>query len=116
MNSDTNFSELLFELNVKHYNSYLLSINANFLLQILLNLISTIMIYGNFTGLKIPFFEVFIHTNFLHFIVPYSLLASWLQFGFQFNNAIETRHISMRFIHSETSMKDYKLRMSMNLF
>ena len=91
MENVTGFIGLLFELNVNHYRSFLLFLNANLLLQVFLNIIVILMIYGNYERMEIPFLKYSIDMKYLTFIVPFSLLMLWLQFGFQFDNTIETR-------------------------
>ena len=111
----TDTIKLLIEMSVNYYRSSLNFLNTNLFMQILFNLIAFRMIRGD-KEFDIPFTNVTFSSDSLHFIVPVSLLALWLQFGFQFNNIIQLRSQTLQTVHESELLNNNEWKLINKLF
>ena len=84
-------NRLAFELLANNFRSRITLLNANLFLQAVFNFVAMRMIYGDNAPQGLPMIGGDVSVEALSMAIPATLVVLWLQFGFHFNGAIETR-------------------------
>jgi hypothetical protein len=100
---EKNFDHELFDYQLKNYQSAISSLGRNMLLQTVAIYFCLKVLFTKDVDHDIPVHSLKIKRTWLRYILPFAMLCLWLQFGFNLNEAIKSRHLAWLTLTSSNS-------------